>query len=206
MRSAACSSRSSSARSGAQRLLVARFVGAVAASGLYVALVFAAGLLITGATGGWWPDRIVVPALELAGAVAIVTALSLLGSVFLTATANGIAVFMVFGAGLTAGLLGQVGEAIGSATLEDVSRVATWVLPFEALYQDALAGITADTRGLTRVAIDLGPLRRRPAGRGFACGLGRRLHGAGGACRAYRLPPQRSLDDPGPSRGRHRGQ
>jgi hypothetical protein len=121
--------------------------------------------LITGATGGWWPDRIVVPALELAGAVAIVTALSLLGSVFFTATANGIAVFMVFGAGLTAGLLGQVAEAIGSATLEDVSRVATWVLPFEALYQDALAGITADTRGLTRVAIDLGPFGgAQPAG------------------------------------------
>ena len=34
-------------------------------------------------------------------------ALSLLGSVFLSATANGIAIFMLFGAGLAAGLLGQ---------------------------------------------------------------------------------------------------
>jgi hypothetical protein len=32
--------------------------------------------------------------------------------VFLTATANGIAVFTAFGAGLVAGLLGQIGEAI----------------------------------------------------------------------------------------------
>jgi ABC-type transport system involved in multi-copper enzyme maturation permease subunit len=142
---------------GRSTFLAARFVGAVAAASLYVALVFAAGLLITGAIGGWWPDRIAVPMLELAGAVAIVTAISLLGSVYLSSTANGIAVFMVFGAGLTAGLLGQVGEAIGSDTLEDVARVATWVLPFEALYQDALSAITAETVGLTRVAIDLGP-------------------------------------------------
>ena len=55
-----------------------------------------------------------MPALGLALAVAIIAALSLAGSVFLSATANGIAVFMVFGAGLVAGLLGQIGEALGS--------------------------------------------------------------------------------------------
>ena len=54
-------------------------------------------------------------------AVAIITALSLAGSVVLSATANGIAVFMAFGAGLVAGLLGQIGEALGSDTLDDVA-------------------------------------------------------------------------------------
>ena len=87
---------------------------------------------------------------------------------FLTATANGIAVFMLFGAGLTAGLLGQVGEAIGSPTLEDVARAASWALPFEALYQDALSRITADTGGITKIAIDLGPFGgAQPAGTGI---------------------------------------
>ena len=75
----------------------------------------------------------------------------------LASTANGIAVFMVFGAGLTAGLLGQVGEALSSGTLEDVARVASWALPFEALYQAGLAQLTADTVGFTRLAIELGP-------------------------------------------------
>jgi hypothetical protein len=70
---------------------------------------------------------------------------------------NGIAVFMVFGAGLVAGLLGQIGEAIGSATLSDVATTASWILPFEALYQSALGAITADTVGVSRLAIDLGP-------------------------------------------------
>jgi hypothetical protein len=106
---------------------------------------------------GWWPDRVIVPALELGAAVAIIAALALAGSVLLSATANGIAIFMLFGAGLTAGLLGQIAEALSSDTLENVSRVAAWVLPFEALYQSALNAITADTFGFTRYAIDLGP-------------------------------------------------
>ncbi len=142
---------------GRSTLLVARFVGASLTAGLYVAVVYSAAVVITGATGGWWPDHLVLPGIELVAAVAVVCAISLLGSVFLSATANGIAVFMIFGAGLTAGLLGQVGEAIGSNTLEEIARVTSWVLPFEALYQSALARITADTGGLTRVAIDLGP-------------------------------------------------
>ena len=94
---------------------------------------------------------------QLAGAVAIVAALALAGSVVLSATANGIAVFMAFGAGLTAGLLGQIGEALGSRTLDSVADVVGWILPFEALYQAALAGITSDTVGFTRLAINLGP-------------------------------------------------
>jgi Cu-processing system permease protein len=138
-------------------LLIARFASAALVCGAYVIVVFVVAAVITWAFGGWWPDRIVAPALGLAGAVAILCALSLAGSVLLSATANGIAVFMLFGAGLVAGLLGQIGEAIGSATLSDVSTIANWVLPFEALYQSALGAITADTFGVTRLAIDLGP-------------------------------------------------
>jgi hypothetical protein len=95
--------------------------------------------------------------LELAAGVAIVAALSLLGSVFLTATANGIAVFMIFGAGLVAGLLGSIGHALNSHTLEHASKVAAWAIPFEALYQDGLRQITADTTGITGFLLQLGP-------------------------------------------------
>ena len=138
-------------------LLAARFASAALVCGAYVIVVFAIAAVITWAFGGWWPDRIVEPALGLAGAVAILCALSIAGSVFLASTANVIAIFMVFGAGLVAGLLGQIGEALGSDTLSDVATTASWVLPFEALYQSALGAITADTVGFTRLAIDLGP-------------------------------------------------
>ena len=119
--------------------------------------VFLAATVLTWAIGGWWPDPVLVPTLGLMLGVAIIAALSLAGSVFLSATANGIAVFMVFGAGLVAGLLGQIGEALSSGTLQDVSTAASWLLPFEGLYQAGLSGLTADTIGFTRFAIDLGP-------------------------------------------------
>lgn len=137
--------------------LAARYAGAVAVCGAYVAGVFAAVLLITRMVGDYTPDRIVVPGLSLMGAVAVIAAISLLGSVYLSATANGIAVFMIFGAGLTAGLLGQIGEALQSDTLEDVGRISSLALPFEALYQAGLGALTADTGGLTGVVVELGP-------------------------------------------------
>jgi Cu-processing system permease protein len=138
-------------------VLVGRFAAAASVCGVYVIVVFLIATTITYAFSDWWPDRTVAPAIMLAAAVAVLAALSLAGSVLLSANANGIAVFMLFGAGLTAGLLGQIGEALGSRTLDRVADVVSWVLPFEALYQAALAAITADTVGFTRLAIDLGP-------------------------------------------------
>ena len=138
-------------------VLLGRFVAAAGVCAGYVIVVFLASAVLTNVFVDWWPDRVIVPALELAAGVAVIAALALGGSVVLSSTANGIAVFMLFGAGLTAGLLGQIAEALSSDTLERVSTIASWILPFEALYQTALQGITADTFGFTRFAIDLGP-------------------------------------------------
>jgi Cu-processing system permease protein len=138
-------------------LLAGRFLGAAAVCVPYVLIVYVACALITRATGDWWPDEFLRPGLQLAAGVLVIAALGLLGSVFLTATANGIAIFMAFGAGLLAGLLGQIGEALDSQSLQTVSERISWALPFEALYQDALYRITSESRGLTGLAIQLGP-------------------------------------------------
>jgi len=138
-------------------LLLGRLAAAAAVCIVYVACVYTALMLVTGLIGDWWPDRIALPAVELAVGVIWVAAVSLLGSVYLSGTANGIAVFIVFGAGLVAGLLGSIGEALGSGTLKTASRVVSWVLPFEALYQDALHLITDQTAGFTGVILRLGP-------------------------------------------------
>jgi ABC-type transport system involved in multi-copper enzyme maturation permease subunit len=138
-------------------LLAARFLGAAVICVPYVLSVYFAALLITGLTGDWWPDRIVLPGLELAGGVLVVAALSLLGSVFLGSTANGIAVFMVFGAGLVAGLLGNIGHALNAEKLIRVAKIVAWAIPFEALYEDGLRGITEETSGLTGFLLRLGP-------------------------------------------------
>jgi ABC-type transport system involved in multi-copper enzyme maturation permease subunit len=142
---------------GRAQLLLARYLGTVGVCTPYVLAVYFTAMVIVGNAGHWWPDRVVTPGIELAGAVAIVAALSLLGSIFLTATANGIAIFMLFGAGLVAGLIGTIGHAIHSQSLSHAARVGAYVLPFEALYQDALRQITIDTTGATAFLLQLGP-------------------------------------------------
>lgn len=142
---------------GREALLAGRLLAAAAVCTVYVIAVFTAAAVIVESIGGWWPDRFVVPALELAAAVVVIAALSLVGSIFLSATANGIAVFMLFGAGLVGGLLGQIGEALDSPTLIDVAEKTSWALPFEALYQDGLDGIASESLGLTGLALQLGP-------------------------------------------------
>jgi len=141
---------------GRTQLLLGRFVAAASVCAGYVAGVYVIAMLITGAVGGWWPDRVVEPGLALAAGVVVICALALLGSVF-SATANGIAVFMIFGAGLAAGLLGQIGEGLSVESLERVAEVTAWLLPFEALYQAGLHGLTADASGVTSFAVQLGP-------------------------------------------------
>jgi Cu-processing system permease protein len=151
---------------GRRTLLLSRFAGAAAFAAAYGLIVYLCALLITGAIGGWWPDHVLTPGLGLAAGLVIVAALSLFGSVFLSSTAQGIAVLMVFGAGLTAGLLGQIGDAIDSNSLSNIAKVASWVLPFEALYQGGLHALTSNTTGLTGTAISLGPFGG-PQGAGF---------------------------------------
>jgi Cu-processing system permease protein len=138
-------------------LLAGRFAAAAGVCAGYVAAVYTAAMLITAAAGGWWPDQVVGPGLGLVAGVILIAALGLLGSIFLSATANGIAVFMAFGAGLAAGLLGQIGDALAVETLKDVAQAASWLLPFEALYQAGLNALTQDSRGATGVIVQLGP-------------------------------------------------
>jgi ABC-2 type transport system permease protein len=138
--------------------VAARFGAACALCASYTALVYGASVVITGLEGGWWPDRVVLPGVALAAAVCILAAISLLGSVYLSTIANGIAVLMIYGAGLVSGLLGQIGYALPSERLQEIGRDASWALPFDALYQAGLHALTADTSGFTGVIVHLGPL------------------------------------------------
>jgi ABC-type transport system involved in multi-copper enzyme maturation permease subunit len=151
---------------GRHQVIAARWLAAATVCTLYVGLVYAGCLIVLRATGDWTPDRLVGPGVRVAVAVSALAALCILGSVALTATANGIAIFMVLGSGLFAGLLGQIAHAIGNHGLERAAHVISWALPFEALYQDALALTTTEQGGLTRFLVQLGPLGGgAPAGR-----------------------------------------
>jgi ABC-type transport system involved in multi-copper enzyme maturation permease subunit len=142
---------------GRTQLLLARFAGAAGVCVAYVLVVYFASVGITYWAGGWSPDRLVSPGVELAAAIVVVSALALAGSVFLSPIANGIGTLMVFGSGLMAGLLGEIGHAINSHKLQHISRIAWWFVPFDALYEDALHRLTVDTTGFTKFVLELGP-------------------------------------------------
>jgi Cu-processing system permease protein len=139
------------------QLLLGRFAAAFAVSGAYVVLVYATSILITREAIGWMPRDVVPTAAELLAAVAVVAALGLLGSIYLSSVANGIGIFMLFGAGLFGGLLGEIGRGIGSHRLQQVSEVIGYLMPFEWLYQDALGHLIGGERGLTKTVLNLGP-------------------------------------------------
>ena len=167
---------------GRSTLLLSRFLGAAAVCIVYVLAVYGIALAIIDLTGHWLPPSKIAPGMELAGGVVVVIALSILGSVVLSSTANGIAVFMLFGAGLTAGLLGTIGHALNSHSIEHASKVAAWALPFEALYQDGLRLISSNASGLTGFLLQLGPF-----GGAYVHGWGIRVWSAGYLCVALAL-------------------
>ena len=167
---------------GRSTLLLSRFLGAAGVCVAYVLAVYGIALAIIDATGNWTPPSTLAPGLDLAGGVLIVLALSILGSVVLSSTANGIAVFMLFGAGLVAGLLGTIGQALNSPAIQHASKVAAWALPFEALYQDGLRLISSNASGLTGFLLQLGPF-----GGAYVHGWGIRVWSAGYLCLALAL-------------------
>lgn len=142
---------------GRPAFLLGRFLAAAVVCSAYVVVVWGACLVLVELLGDRGPDRILVPGLALVGGVVLMSALSVLGSVFLSSTANGIAVFMAFGAGLTGGLLQSIADALASEPLADVARIVSLALPFQALYQAGLAALAADASGFTSAVIQLGP-------------------------------------------------
>ncbi|MGA2010939.1 MAG: ABC transporter ATP-binding protein [Solirubrobacteraceae bacterium] len=130
----------------------------------YVAALYAIVVVIVHQAGGAWPDHVAGPGLALIGAVCVIVALSLLGSVFLSATANGITMFMLYGAGLVSGLLSTIGAAIGAHTVRTIAHDLAIALPYEGLYQAALHALGSNQSGLTGVLVNLGPFGSSHAG------------------------------------------
>ncbi len=149
---------------GRPEFLLGRFAGAAIVCAAYVALLFVAVVVIVKVTGHRWPDTIVGPGLALMAATTVLVGLSLLGSVLLSTVANGIAMFMLFGAGLIGGLLGTIGNGLQSDSLKTIAHDISLALPFEALYQAGLHALTANQTGFTGVLVNLGPFGSSHAG------------------------------------------
>jgi ABC-type transport system involved in multi-copper enzyme maturation permease subunit len=140
------------------QFLLGRLAAAITVAVCYVAIAFTAAVVITDRTLGWTPrQHALVTGLEICAALAVVATVSMFGSVFLSGIANGIGTFMLFGAGLFGGLLGEVGQAIGSHKLETIADVVRVVTPFEWLCQDSLGRLVKGESSITDAVLRLGP-------------------------------------------------
>jgi Cu-processing system permease protein len=142
--------------------LAGRGVAAAVVACGYVAVVSALATGVTRAIYVSLPPDAWSVILPLVGAVCVVTILTLLVSCLLSTVATGISVLMAYGAGLVAGLLGEIARAFSAGTLADIANVVSYLLPFEALYRDALARLSPS--GPLGQLVQLGPLGGAKAG------------------------------------------
>lgn len=141
---------------GRSAYLAGRGLAAAVVSAGYVAVIFLAATLTTRLVFSELPPNAWSAVVPLVGAVLVVTVLTLLMSCVLSTVATGISVLMAYGAGLVAGLLGEIGRNLNASTVTRIADSVSYALPFEALYRDALSRLSPG--GLVGELVQLGPL------------------------------------------------
>lgn len=118
-------------------LVLGRWLGFTVVNVGYVALVSAALLGgIVAITGFVPPEALPAVGLILL-AVTLLTALTVLGSTLFTTLANGIGVFVLYGAGFAGGILTAIGSFSDSPTLLTLGRAASVLMPTNSLWLGA---------------------------------------------------------------------
>lgn len=118
-------------------LVLGRWLGFMTVNVVYVALVSLALLGGVALITGFVPPA-PLPAVGLILlAIALITALTVLGSTLFTTLANGIGVFVLYGAGFAGGILALIGSVSDTPTLTTLGRIANTVMPTNALWLGA---------------------------------------------------------------------
>jgi Cu-processing system permease protein len=142
--------------------LAGRALAATTVSATYVLVVSIGAAVITRAIFSNLPPHAWQAIPPLVAAVCTVTIVTLLVSCVLSTVATGISVLMAYGAGLVAGLLGEIAKTLGTHSLARIADIVSYVLPFEALYRDALDRLSPS--GPLGQIVQLGPLGGANAG------------------------------------------
>ncbi len=118
-------------------LVLGRWMGFTLVNVGYVLLLSVALLGGVYAITGYVPPAALPAVLLLLLAVALLTALTVLGSTLFTTLANGIGVFVLYGAGFTGGILSTIGAFSDTPTLTTLGRAANILMPTNSLWLGA---------------------------------------------------------------------
>jgi ABC-type transport system involved in multi-copper enzyme maturation permease subunit len=115
--------------------------------GLAIVLVvysMAMGFFAIGAVGlvsGYLPPDPVLPVLYLAGQALVLLTLTVFLSTRLPPIAGGAIAVVAYGLAWMSGILGRIGEVLGTSSLVTVSEVLRYLLPTDALWQGVVYGL-----------------------------------------------------------------
>lgn len=119
-------------------VLLGKWLGLVVFGSGFVAVAGLAQLLIVAATVGYWPPNPVAGLALLAAQATVLLTLGLLLSTVISPMASGVVAVGLFGATWVAGVVGQVGDALGNDSLAQVGTVSQVLLPTDGLWRGVM--------------------------------------------------------------------
>ncbi|WP_066638342.1 ABC transporter permease subunit [Desulfolucanica intricata] len=120
-----------------REVVLGKFIGYGTMLILGAAVFFIAiSLIISVITGYYIPVKSSIIALTLfCFQPLLLLALALLGTVFLSTLANGVALFSLYAVGVIGGILEQIGYFVKNITLKNLGIISSLVIPTDAIYR-----------------------------------------------------------------------
>ena len=121
-------------------VLLGKWLGLVVFGSGFVAVAGLAQCLIVLATVDYWPPRLATALALLAAQTVVLLTLAVLLSTAVSPMASGVVAVGLFGATWVAGVVGGLGQALGSEGVAAVGRVSRVLLPTDGLWRGAMNG------------------------------------------------------------------
>lgn len=122
---------------GRWEIVVGKFLGFAIMIALYIALMGGAVAATARWVGHYRPPNLVHGVLLIVLVALILLSLTMLGSTLLSTIANGVVIFMLYGMAATGGLVEQIGNAIGNATLTRIGVISSILIPSDSMWRRA---------------------------------------------------------------------
>ncbi len=119
-------------------VLLGKWLGLVAFGSGFVAVAGLAQFLVVRATVGYWPPHPIEGLALLAAQTAVLLALALLLATLISPMASGVVAVGLFGATWIAGVVGGIGDALGTEGVARVGTVSRMLLPTDGLWRGAM--------------------------------------------------------------------
>lgn len=118
-------------------VVLGKWLGFAVMLALYVLLMTGAVLASAWSIGRYLPPNAPAAILLVILVSLLLLSLTVLGSTIFSTITNGIVVFMLYGIGLTGGLVEQIGTLLNNEVLKTIAIVASLTIPSDVVYKKA---------------------------------------------------------------------